>query len=182
MKASYASLPGRIRRIFSSLGVSDGSVFKGQAIQSIDGFPTFDVQLPGVLLHLPPSLYFLRSSSAEPASWKLQIVPNQFEVRIPAKLDLEYGAVGTERVARVRHRIPVRIGLLRRGEPVRLRWWQSWKRGTVDGEETAVGSVEWAPERAKSGALNPITVVAVIACLVIVALMIVLCRNQAKEK
>ena len=102
MKVSYASLPGRIRRFRSIPGVSDGSVFKGEAIQSIEGFPTFDVQLPGVLLHLPPSLYFLRSSSAESASWILQIVPNEFEVPIPAGLALEYGAAGTERAARLR--------------------------------------------------------------------------------
>lgn len=130
MKASYASLPGRILRFRFIAGVSDGSVFKGEAIHSIEGFPTFDVQLPGVLLHLPPSLYFLRSNSAGSASWKLQIVPNEFEVYFTAGLALEYGAAGTERAARLHDRIPVRIGVLRLCESRCLRWYEKWKRRT----------------------------------------------------
>lgn len=97
-------------------------MFKGQSISSIDGFPTFDVQLPGVLLHLPPSLYFLRTDASGSASWKLQIIPNQFQVPVPAGLALEYGAAGSERSARVRDGVPVRVGVFRLGQPVSLRW------------------------------------------------------------
>lgn len=49
MEIHYPDLPG----------VEDGSLFKGATIHDISKFPTFDIRLSGVLLHLSPQQYFM---------------------------------------------------------------------------------------------------------------------------
>ena len=58
------------------LGVADERVFRGEAIDDIRGFPSFDLQIPGALLHFPPQLYFLRQEGG----FTLQIVQNEYAV------------------------------------------------------------------------------------------------------
>ena len=43
---------------------------------TLEGYPTFDVKIPGALLHLPPQLYFVKKEGR----FFLQIVANDFEV------------------------------------------------------------------------------------------------------
>lgn len=58
------------------IGVADESVFNGASIGDISHYPTFDLQIPGALLHFPPQLYFLK----EDGRYTLQIVQNNYEV------------------------------------------------------------------------------------------------------
>ena len=60
------------------IGVADESVFNGVPISDISHYPTFDLQIPGALLHFPPQLYFLK----EDGGFKLQIVQNNYQVAI----------------------------------------------------------------------------------------------------
>lgn len=61
-------------------GVSNGNVFDNKGVFNITGFPTFDLQIPGALLHFPPELYFLKKDVVGISNYFLQIVPNQFSV------------------------------------------------------------------------------------------------------
>ena len=70
MKESYGSLEG----------VADGIVFGGAGIRDISAYPTFDVKIPGALLHLPPQLYFVKKTTESGERYFLQIMMNHFEV------------------------------------------------------------------------------------------------------
>ena len=70
MKESYGSLEG----------VADGSVFDGAGIRDISNYPSFDVKIPGALLHLPPQLYFVKNTTESGERYFIQIVMNNFEV------------------------------------------------------------------------------------------------------
>ena len=59
-------------------GVTDGSVFERKGIQSINHYPTFDLQLSGALLHLPPQLYFMKKNDL----YYLQIQASNYSVLI----------------------------------------------------------------------------------------------------
>lgn len=61
-------------------GVDDGSVFDDKGITDISKYPTFDVKLPGAILHIPPQLYFMKRNIVGLEQYFLQIVPNQFSV------------------------------------------------------------------------------------------------------
>ena len=63
-------------------GVSNGNIFDNKGIFNITGFPTFDLQIPGALLHFPPELYFLKKDVVGISNYFLQIVPNHFDVGI----------------------------------------------------------------------------------------------------
>ena len=47
-----------------------------EGVATLEGYPTFDVKIPGALLHLPPQLYFVKKEGR----FFLQIVANDFEV------------------------------------------------------------------------------------------------------
>ena len=61
-------------------GVANGIIFDNKGIFNITGFPTFDLQIPGALLHFPPELYFMKREVVGVSNYFLQIVPNQFDV------------------------------------------------------------------------------------------------------
>ena len=67
-------------------GVSSGIIFGNKGIFNITGFPTFDLQIPGALLHFPPELYFLKKDVVGVSSYFLQIVPNHLDVGISSTL------------------------------------------------------------------------------------------------
>ena len=73
----YDKLVAQLKADFAAAeGVADGSVFEGQGVATLEGYPTFDVKIPGALLHLPPQLYFVKKEGR----FFLQIVANDFEV------------------------------------------------------------------------------------------------------
>ena len=153
MKELYSELPG----------VSDGTVFQKEPISSVAGFPIFDIQLPGVLIHLPPELYFIRKQAESGEQWILQIVPNEFENTVQLGLAALRGFVtefSDESVA-FASIVPGACG---------------------DGDLTAVGTIEWAPRRQRTSLLNPVVIIAIVLCILLIVLLIFLCWAQAKKK
>ena len=61
-------------------GVSSGEIFENKGITSVDGFPTFDIHIPGAILRIPPELYFMTETISGSDYYFLQIIPNVFEV------------------------------------------------------------------------------------------------------
>lgn len=61
-------------------GVLNGAIFDNRGISDISKYPTFDIKIPGALLHIPPQLYFLKRSIVGIEQYFLQIIPNQFSV------------------------------------------------------------------------------------------------------
>lgn len=109
----YDKLVAQLKEDFAALeGVADGSVFQGKGVTTLEGYPTFDVKIPGALLHLPPQLYFVKKDGL----FFLQIVANDFEVmEVGVTLVVEHGATGTGSTAWIRNGVPVREGVLRLG-------------------------------------------------------------------
>lgn len=101
----YDKLVAQLKEDFAALeGVTDGSVFEGKGVTTLEGYPTFDVKIPGALLHLPPQLYFVKKEGL----FFLQIVANDFEVMEErAALVVEHGATGVSCIARIRNGVPV---------------------------------------------------------------------------
>lgn len=61
-------------------GVADGTIFDDKGITHIQNYPTFDVKLPGAVLHLPPQLYFIKRDIVGLEQYFLHIKPNKFSV------------------------------------------------------------------------------------------------------
>ena len=80
MEKEYSHLPG-IRMWVNELeGVASGEIFENKGITSVDGFPTFDIHIPGAILRIPPELYFMTETVSGSEYYFLQIIPNVFEV------------------------------------------------------------------------------------------------------
>ena len=72
-----------MRASFSHLeGVKDGRIFDEKGINSLEGYPSFDIKIPGALLHLPPELYFLKKRVVGIEQYFLDIKPNHFQVSL----------------------------------------------------------------------------------------------------
>ena len=80
MEKEYSYLLGKRMWVNELGGVSSGDIFENKGIASIDGFPTFDIHIPGAILRIPPELYFMTETISGSDYYFLQIIPNLFEV------------------------------------------------------------------------------------------------------
>ena len=67
---------GYIRKQSLSVGVKNGTLFEGMKLTSLSGFPSFDIQFSGVLLHLSRYQYFIRTGPSV-NEWTLGILPTE---------------------------------------------------------------------------------------------------------
>ncbi|KAK8828253.1 hypothetical protein WA538_002765 [Blastocystis sp. DL] len=149
MKSAYGALEG----------VADGSVFEGVSVADISKYPTFDLQIPGALLHFPPQLYFLK----EDGRYTLQIVQNDYENTVQVGLAALRGFV-TEFL--YEHVSFASVN-------------PSFCGFDADG---AVGTVEWAPGSNKNSPFHPAIVVSIVFCVICILLLLFLCRDQGKKQ
>ncbi|KAK8815002.1 hypothetical protein WA556_007039 [Blastocystis sp. ATCC 50177/Nand II] len=156
----YDKLVAQLKADFAAAeGVADGSVFEGQGVATLEGYPTFDVKIPGALLHLPPQLYFVKKEGR----FFLQIVANDFENTVQLGLAAMRGFVTEFQYEKVSFASvnPSVCG------------------DDVDG---AVGTVEWAEERERINIWNPVTLIAILSCVLMIALLVYLIRSNSGKK
>ncbi len=56
--------------------MKNGTLFEGLKLTSLSGFPSFDIQFSGVLLHLSRYQYFIRTGPSVD-EWTLGILPTE---------------------------------------------------------------------------------------------------------
>lgn len=117
----YDKLVAQLKADFATAeGVADGSVFEGRGVATLEGYPTFDVKIPGALLHLAAGAV-LREEGGP-------LLPADRGQRLRGgcgggRSAVEHGAAGTGGDARVRDGVPVREGVVRVGESVSVWRW-----------------------------------------------------------